>query len=93
MVAQRPENTKIADLIIVMKHGRITEEGTYDELAAGWRTSADLPALSHDRCHPPAARAPATRARATRGAGSPLRTDGGFRAPGPDADLPDRQQE
>ncbi|MFM9698418.1 hypothetical protein [Streptomyces europaeiscabiei] len=76
VVAQRLENTKIADRIIVMEHGRITEEGTNDELAAGWRTFAALPALSHDRCHPlpPAPLPPGARAH-------PFVTDEEFRAP------------
>ncbi|MGW4170099.1 ATP-binding cassette domain-containing protein [Streptomyces chartreusis] len=49
VVTHRLENTKIADQIIVMQEGRITEEGTYEELAAGGGEFARLLALSQDR--------------------------------------------
>ncbi|MEU2243820.1 ATP-binding cassette domain-containing protein [Streptomyces sp. NPDC018338] len=43
------ENTRIADHIIVMEHGRITEQGQYDDLAHGGGTFAELLELSRDR--------------------------------------------
>lgn len=49
VVTHQLENTRIADRIIVMEQGRITEQGTYDELAAGGGTFTELLALSHDR--------------------------------------------
>ncbi|MFD5326874.1 ATP-binding cassette domain-containing protein [Streptomyces sp. NPDC127092] len=49
VVTHRLENTKIADHIIVMEHGRITERGTYDDLAHGGGTFAELLELSQDR--------------------------------------------
>jgi ATP-binding cassette subfamily B protein len=49
VVTHQLVNTKIADRIIVMEHGRISEQGTYEELAAGGGLFAELLALSHDR--------------------------------------------
>ncbi|BBC38332.1 hypothetical protein SGFS_096260 [Streptomyces graminofaciens] len=49
VVTHRLENTKVADRIVVMEQGRISEHGTYDELAAGGGLFAELLALSHDR--------------------------------------------
>ncbi|WP_282693532.1 ABC transporter ATP-binding protein [Streptomyces sp. CC208A] len=49
VVTHRLENTKIADHIIVMEHGRITEQGRYDDLAHGGGTFAELLELSQDR--------------------------------------------
>ncbi|MET7685686.1 ABC transporter ATP-binding protein [Streptomyces sp. NPDC005423] len=49
VVTHRLENTKIADAIVVMEEGRVTEHGTYEDLAAGGGTFARLLALSQDR--------------------------------------------
>lgn len=49
VVTHRLENTKIADRIIVMDHGRITEQGSFDDLACGGGLFAELLALSKDR--------------------------------------------
>ncbi|MEV6589729.1 hypothetical protein [Streptomyces acidicola] len=43
------ENTKIADKVLVMENGRITEQGTYDELAAAHGLFSELLTLSQDR--------------------------------------------
>ncbi|MFG3349992.1 ATP-binding cassette domain-containing protein [Streptomyces sp. NPDC048018] len=49
VVTHRLENTRIADHVIVMEHGRITEQGRYDDLAHGGGTFAELLELSQDR--------------------------------------------
>ncbi|MFJ5833669.1 hypothetical protein [Streptomyces sp. NPDC093089] len=49
VVTHRLEDTRIADHIIVMEHGRITEQGRYDDLAHGGGTFAELLRLSQDR--------------------------------------------
>ncbi|MCX4760236.1 ATP-binding cassette domain-containing protein [Streptomyces sp. NBC_01275] len=49
VVTHQLVNTRIADRIIVMEHGRIAEQGAYDELAHGGGLFAELLALSHDR--------------------------------------------
>ncbi|MFJ8210640.1 ATP-binding cassette domain-containing protein [Streptomyces sp. NPDC096033] len=49
VVTHRLENTKIADHIVVLEHGRITEQGRYDDLVHGGGTFAELLALSQDR--------------------------------------------
>jgi ABC-type multidrug transport system fused ATPase/permease subunit len=49
VVTHRLENTRIADHIIVMEHGRITEQGSYDDLVNAGGTFAELLALSHQR--------------------------------------------
>ncbi|MET7429842.1 MULTISPECIES: ABC transporter ATP-binding protein [Streptomyces] len=49
VVTHRLENTKIADHIIVMEHGRITEQGRYDDLVHAGGTFAELLELSQDR--------------------------------------------
>ncbi|MFJ5733992.1 ATP-binding cassette domain-containing protein [Streptomyces microflavus] len=49
VVTHRLENTRIADHIIVMEHGRITEQGRYDDLVHGGGTFAELLKLSQDR--------------------------------------------
>lgn len=49
VVTHRLENTRIADHIIVMEHGRITEQGRYDDLAHGGGAFAELLQLSQDR--------------------------------------------
>lgn len=49
VVTHRLENTRIADHIIVMEHGRITEQGPYDDLVHAGGTFAELLRLSRDR--------------------------------------------
>ncbi|WLW55246.1 ATP-binding cassette domain-containing protein [Streptomyces sp. YU58] len=49
VVTHQLENTKIADRIIVMQNGRITEQGRYEELANGGGLFAELLALAKDR--------------------------------------------
>ncbi|MCF3180188.1 ABC transporter ATP-binding protein [Streptomyces polychromogenes] len=49
VVTHRLENTKMADHIVVLEHGRITEQGHYDDLVHGGGTFAELLALSQDR--------------------------------------------
>lgn len=49
VVTHRLENTRVADSIIVMEEGRITEQGRYEDLAAANGTFARLLALSQDR--------------------------------------------
>ncbi|OKK08922.1 ABC transporter [Streptomyces sp. CB02400] len=49
VVTHRLENTRIADHIVVMERGRITEQGTYDDLVHAAGTFADLLHLSQDR--------------------------------------------
>lgn len=49
VVTHRLENTKIADHIIVMEHGRITEQGNYEDLVHAGGTFAELLELSQDR--------------------------------------------
>ncbi|MFD5417539.1 ATP-binding cassette domain-containing protein [Streptomyces sp. NPDC127069] len=49
VVTHRLENTKVADHIVVLEHGCITEQGRYDDLVHGGGTFAELLALSQDR--------------------------------------------
>ncbi|MFE7583581.1 ATP-binding cassette domain-containing protein [Streptomyces gardneri] len=49
VVTHRLENTRIADHIIVMEDGRITEQGRYDDLIHAGGTFAELLELSQDR--------------------------------------------
>lgn len=49
VVTHRLENTRIADHIVVMERGRITERGTYDDLTHAGGTFSDLLRLSRDR--------------------------------------------
>jgi ATP-binding cassette, subfamily B, bacterial len=49
VVTHRPENTRIADHIVVMEHGRITEQGRYDDLVNAGGVFAELLELSRDR--------------------------------------------
>ncbi|GGP67188.1 ABC transporter [Streptomyces sindenensis] len=49
VVTHRLENTKVADHIVVMEHGRITEQGRYEDLVHGGGTFAELLELSQDR--------------------------------------------
>jgi ABC-type multidrug transport system fused ATPase/permease subunit len=49
VVTHRLENTRIADRIICLEDGRITEQGHYEELAHGGGLFAELLELSQDR--------------------------------------------
>lgn len=49
VVTHQLSNTKIADRILVMEHGRITEQGSYDELADADGLFRELLTLSQDR--------------------------------------------
>ncbi|MEU9314839.1 ABC transporter ATP-binding protein [Streptomyces sp. NPDC048295] len=49
VVTHRLENTRIADHIVVMEHGRITEQGRYEDLVHAGGTFAELLQLSQDR--------------------------------------------
>ncbi|MDG9717268.1 ABC transporter ATP-binding protein [Streptomyces sp. DH24] len=49
VVTHRLENTRIADHIVVMEQGRITEQGRYDDLVHAGGTFAELLELSQDR--------------------------------------------
>ncbi|WP_128374505.1 ABC transporter ATP-binding protein [Streptomyces cavernae] len=49
VITHQLENTRLADEIVVLKHGRIVELGHYDELADAGGLFAELLALSKDR--------------------------------------------
>ncbi|MFB6784787.1 hypothetical protein ACFCX0_48005, partial [Streptomyces sp. NPDC056352] len=49
VVTHRLENTKIAEHIVVIEHGRITEQGRYDDLVHAGGAFAELLQLSQDR--------------------------------------------
>ncbi|WP_440556198.1 ABC transporter ATP-binding protein [Streptomyces sp. SCPE 10] len=49
VVTHQLENTRLADRIVVMRHGRVVEEGHYDELVHGGGLFAELVALAKDR--------------------------------------------
>ncbi|MFH8367241.1 ATP-binding cassette domain-containing protein [Streptomyces sp. NPDC018031] len=49
VVTHRLENTKVADRIVVMEQGRITEQGGYQDLVHAGGTFAELLELSQDR--------------------------------------------
>ncbi|WP_447035067.1 ABC transporter ATP-binding protein [Streptomyces sp. DSM 118878] len=49
IVTHQLENTRIADRVIVMEEGRITEQGRYEELAAGGGLFAELLELARTR--------------------------------------------
>ncbi|MET8573436.1 ATP-binding cassette domain-containing protein [Streptomyces sp. NPDC005012] len=49
VVTHRLENTRIADHIVVMEQGRITEQGRWDDLVHAGGTFAELLRLSQDR--------------------------------------------
>ncbi|MGW0606712.1 ABC transporter ATP-binding protein [Streptomyces sp. NPDC002644] len=49
VVTHRLENTRIADHIVVMEQGRITEQGHWDDLVHAGGTFAELLRLSQDR--------------------------------------------
>ncbi len=48
-MTHRLENTRIADHVVVMEDGRITEQGRYDDLVRAGGTFAELLELSQDR--------------------------------------------
>jgi ATP-binding cassette subfamily B protein len=49
IITHRLENTKVADHVVVMEQGRITERGSYDDLVHAGGTFAQLLELSQDR--------------------------------------------
>lgn len=49
VVTHRLENTRLADHIVVLEDGRITERGRYDDLVHAGGTFAELLRLSQDR--------------------------------------------
>ncbi|MFI7008223.1 ABC transporter ATP-binding protein [Streptomyces sp. NPDC050145] len=49
VVTHQLENTRCADRVVVMEHGRIVEQGTYEELAHAGGLFADLVRLAGDR--------------------------------------------
>ncbi|MEV0124320.1 ATP-binding cassette domain-containing protein [Streptomyces sp. NPDC050703] len=49
IVTHQLENTRVADRVIVMEEGRITEQGRYEELAAGGGLFAELLELARAR--------------------------------------------
>lgn len=49
VVTHQLENTRLADRVIVMRNGRITEQGRYDDLVHAGGLFAELVALAKDR--------------------------------------------
>lgn len=49
VVTHRLDNTRIADRIVVMEHGRVTEQGPFDQLVTAGGLFQELYELSHDR--------------------------------------------
>ncbi|MGK5640197.1 ABC transporter ATP-binding protein [Streptomyces sp. URMC 126] len=49
VVTHRLDNTRIADRIVVMEHGRVTEHGTFDQLVVAGGLFQELYTLSQDR--------------------------------------------
>ncbi|MFM9369992.1 ATP-binding cassette domain-containing protein [Streptomyces sp. Da 82-17] len=49
VVTHQLENTRLADRVVMMQDGRITEQGTYEELVAAGGVFAELVALAKDR--------------------------------------------
>jgi ATP-binding cassette subfamily B protein len=49
VVTHQLENTRLADRIVVLREGRVVEEGTYDDLLHAGGLFAELVALAKDR--------------------------------------------
>lgn len=49
VVTHQLENTRIADRIVVMEHGRVVEQGSYEDLVRGGGLFAELLRLAKDR--------------------------------------------
>ncbi|RFU82758.1 ATP-binding cassette domain-containing protein [Streptomyces triticagri] len=49
VVTHQLENTRLADRIVVLREGRVVEQGSYDELLAGGGLFAELVGLAQDR--------------------------------------------
>lgn len=48
-VTHHLENTRLADRVLVMDQGRVSEQGTYEELVDAGGLFAELVALANDR--------------------------------------------
>ena len=49
VITHQLQNTRLADRIVVLRNGRVAEQGTYEELAAAGGLFAELLSLSEDR--------------------------------------------